>query len=59
MVEEPMVYCPKEDSKVSIWRCLGGFVEQRMRCPELLEVTLKIPENYATVKCKAQVSERA
>ncbi len=54
MVEVPKVHCPKENRKVPIWRCLGSFVEQRMKCSELLEATVNIPENYATVKCKAQ-----
>ena len=42
MVEDPMVDCPKDNRRVSVWRCLGSFVEQRMKCPELLEVTVKI-----------------
>lgn len=54
MVEDPMVDCPKEDRRVSVWWCLGSFVEQRMKCPELLEVTVKIAENFAEVKCQAQ-----
>ena len=54
MSEDLMVDCPKEDRRVSIWWCLGGFVQQRMKCSELLEATVNIPENYATVKCMAQ-----
>jgi len=58
MVEAPKVHCPKEDREVSIWWCLGSFIEQRMKCPELLEATVNIPENYAEVKCKAQKEAR-
>lgn len=54
MVEAPKVYCPKEGKEVSVWYCLGSFVQQRMTCPELLEATVKVAENYAEVKCKAQ-----
>ena len=54
MVEDPKVYCPKEGREVSIWVCLGSFVEQRMMCSELLEATVSIADNYARVKCKAQ-----
>ena len=58
MVEAPKVYCPKEDREVPIWFCLGSFVQQRMTCPELLEATVSIAENYAEVKCKAQKEEK-
>ncbi len=54
MVEAPKVHCPKEGRKVPIWWCLGSFVQQRMKCSELLEATVKIAENFAEVKCKAQ-----
>ena len=47
MVEEPMDDCPKDNRRVSVWRCLGSFVEQRMKCPEQLEVTVKIAKKYA------------
>ncbi len=57
MVEAPKVHCPKEGRKVSVWHCLGSFVEQRMKCPDLLEFTVKIAEDYAEVKCKAQKEE--
>ena len=50
----PEVYCPKEKRDVPIWWCLGSFVQQRYPCPELLEATVKIAEDYAEVKCKAQ-----
>ncbi len=58
MSKDPMVDCPKEDRMVPIWWCLGSFVQQRMACPELLEATVNIVENYATVKCKAQKEEK-
>jgi len=54
MAENPKVYCPKGDREVLVWWCLGSFVQQRVKCPELLEATVKIAENYAKVKCKAQ-----
>ena len=54
MLEEPKVYCPKEDRKVPVWQCIGSFVQQRIKCPELIEVFIKIPEKFAEVKCKAQ-----
>ena len=54
MAEAPEVYCPKERKKVPIWWCLGSFMQQRPMCPELLEATVKITEDYAEVKCKAQ-----
>jgi len=53
MVEAPKVYCPKEDREVPIWWCLGSYVQEREPCPELLEATVKIAEDYAKVKCKA------
>jgi len=34
------------------------FVQQMYPCPELLEATVKIAEDYAKVKCKAQVREK-
>ena len=52
----PEVYCPKEERKFPIWWCLGSYTQQRYPCPELLEATVKIIENYAEVKCKAQKS---
>ncbi|GAG01952.1 unnamed protein product [marine sediment metagenome] len=54
MVAEPKVYCPKEGIEVSIWVCLGSFVQQLMTCSELLEAWVSIVENCAKVKCKAQ-----
>ncbi len=54
MAEFPKVYCPKEDREVPVWYCLGSFVQQKVQCPELLEATVRIAENYAQVKCKAQ-----
>ena len=56
--KDPEVYCPKENRKVSIWYCLGSFMQQRPTCPELLEATVKIVEGYAEVKCKAQKSKK-
>lgn len=57
MVAEPKVYCPKEGREVSVWFCLGSFVQQRMTCSELLEAWVSIVENYAKVRCKAQEEE--
>ena len=54
MVEAPEVYCPKEKRKVPIWWCLGSYTQGRDPCPELLEATVKIAENFAEVKCRAQ-----
>ena len=55
MVEAPKVYCPKEKREVPIWWCLGSFTQRRALCPELLEATVRIAEDYAEVKCKAQM----
>lgn len=57
MVEAPKVYCPKEKKEVPIWMCLGSFLQQTPLCQELLEATVKIAEDYASVKCKAQSGE--
>lgn len=54
MVEAPNVYCPKEEREVPIWWCLGSFIQQKVQCSELLEATVKMAENFAEVKCKAQ-----
>ena len=51
MVEAPKVYCPQEGRAVPIWWCLGSFVQERMMCPELLEATVNIAEDFADVKC--------
>ena len=51
MVEAPKVYCPQEGRDVPIWWCLGSFVQQRTMCPEVLEATVKIAEDFADVKC--------
>ncbi len=58
MVEAPKVFCPREGRDVPIWWCLGSFVQERMMCPELLEATVKIAENFAEVKCEAQKEEK-
>jgi len=52
--EVPKVYCPREDKEVPIWWCLGSYIQRKNLCPELLEATVKIAEDYAEVKCKAQ-----
>jgi len=54
MSEAPKIFCPKEKRKVPIWWCLGSFTQQRDPCPELIEATVKIAEDFAEVKCKAQ-----
>jgi len=53
MVEAPKVYCPLKKIDVPIWWCLGSFVHQRYPCPEM-EVTVKIAEDFAEIKCKAR-----
>ena len=56
--EAPKVYCPKEKREIPIWWCLGSFTQRRALCPELLEATVRIAEDYAEVKCKAQMLEK-
>lgn len=56
--EVPEVYCPKEKRKVPIWWCLGSHMQQRDPCPELLEATVKISEDYAKVKCREKLAVR-
>ena len=54
VAEAPKVYCPKEKKKVPIWRCLGSYWQRRLPCTELIEATVNLAEDRASVKCKAQ-----
>jgi hypothetical protein len=55
-VSKPDVYCPKEGRRVPIWWCLGSFVQQKKRCPELIEARVDFRENRAEVRCRAQLT---
>ena len=52
MTEAPKVYCPKEKKEVPVWWCLGSFIQKKETCPELIETTVNVAENYARVVCK-------
>lgn len=55
--EGPKVYCPKEEKEVPVWYCIGSYIEQKKGCPELIEATVRVVDNSAEVKCKAQESD--
>ena len=54
MTEAPKVYCPKEKKKVPIWYCLGSYWQRRLPCAELIEATVNLAEDRASVRCRAQ-----
>jgi len=51
MKELPKVYCKKEKKEVPIWWCLGSYIQGREKCDNLIEMRVKMVENYASVKC--------
>ena len=54
---KPDVFCPKKGKRVPIWMCLGSFVQGVPTCEELVEASLNISENWASVRCNARERE--
>ena len=50
-VSKPDVYCPKENKRVPVWWCIGSFVQQKERCPHLVEIKVDYGEMKAWRRC--------